>query len=83
MTDFDCYDEYRFSVHSMIEQHGFAVQYVMGEEYSRGVGLSPDDFSAIQLVWATPSGHFPWDPECSTRWRLMQPILEEGGRMAA
>lgn len=166
MSDFDWYDEHLFNVDSMIERHGFATQYVIGErdkpswgysigflahghpevlviglddvsthgvlrllfreivagvtrpvgreydqtlktdqlrllpipevhwrgdsdllasavEYYRGVGMTPDGFRAIQLVWATPSGHFPWDPECSTRWRRMQPILEQGGRKAA
>jgi hypothetical protein len=28
-------------------------------------------------VWATPSGRFPWSPECEPRLRRLQPILDQ------
>lgn len=52
-------------------------------EYYRAFGWDPEQLSALQLVWATPSGEFPWELECSERFRHLQPILDPGFPQAA
>ncbi len=168
MNDFHWRDELLFDVHTKVERHGFAIQYVMGEgcepswaytigflafghpevivfgltsessagalhvlfneivagafrpvgrevdqalgtaalpmrllpvpdahwdddgdrmciavEYYDALGWDRNERRALQLVWATPSGDFPWDASCSTELRTMQPILDPGEQRAA
>jgi hypothetical protein len=52
-------------------------------EYYAALGWDRSTLRALQLVWATPSGHFPWDAECSDRFRRLQPLLDPGARCAA
>lgn len=45
-----------------------------------GRGLVIDDIlgvksEAVQLVWSDETGKFPWDPEFSEKFRLLQPVL--------
>ncbi len=49
-------------------------------EYYQAVGWARDQLHAVQLVWATPSGHFPWQAGCSARFRRLQPILDPEAR---
>jgi Domain of unknown function (DUF4262) len=34
--------------------------------------------SAQQIIWADPSGSFPWDVSCAARYRRLQPIIAFG-----
>ncbi len=34
--------------------------------------------SAQQIIWADPSGSFPWDVSCAPRYRRLQPIIAFG-----
>ena len=52
-------------------------------EYYDALGWDRSKLRALQLVWATPSGHFPWQSECSDRFRRLQPLLDPGARRAA
>ncbi len=52
-------------------------------EYYDTQGRDRQQRRALQLVWATPSGHFPWDTECSDRFRRLQPLLDPAARRAA
>lgn len=52
-------------------------------EYYSSLGWESARLSALQLVWATPTGDFPWEAECSTRFRRLQPILDPAAREAA
>jgi hypothetical protein len=45
-------------------------------EYYRAVGWDRSKLRARQLVWATPAGHFPWDPACDRRLARLQPLLD-------
>jgi hypothetical protein len=49
-------------------------------DYYRSMGWDPAQLAAVQLVWATPTGDFPWEPECSARFRRLQPILDPASR---
>lgn len=51
--------------------------------YYSSLGWREQDFAALQFVWATPTGEFPWDAECSARFRHLQPILDPGAAAAA
>lgn len=167
MTSFDFRDEYLFNIHRNVEEHGFAIQYVLGDEhgppwaytigflphghpevivfgldpessahalhslfdeivqgafrpvgrereqalgdpplpvgvlpvpdhhwdcsenrlciaveYYRSVGWKRSQMEARQLVWATPTGCFPWDAACEPRLRRLQPILDRRGLRA-
>ncbi len=44
--------------------------------YYSALGWEREQLRAVQLVWAAPGGHFPWEPECSPRFRHVQPILD-------
>jgi hypothetical protein len=52
-------------------------------EYYDAIGWDRSPRQALQLVWATPSDHFPWDAGCSARFRRLQPLLDSGTRRAA
>jgi hypothetical protein len=52
-------------------------------DYYDAIAWDPRELSARQLVWATPDGYFPWEPECSPHFRRLQPILDPGFREAA
>jgi Domain of unknown function (DUF4262) len=38
--------------------------------------------NAQQVIWADPSGAFPWEVDCSPRYRRLQPIIGFGNRQA-
>jgi hypothetical protein len=52
-------------------------------EYYAARGWDRERLSAVQLVWASPTGDFPWEPGCSARFRRLQPILDPASRAAA
>jgi hypothetical protein len=51
-------------------------------EYYDAIGWDRQQRRALQLVWATPSGDFPWDAACSARYRSLQPLLDPDARAA-
>ena len=62
---------------------GFAVQFgrvsrTHRQEYMRSaIWLhGGPDFEALQLIWPTTTGVWPWDPEASEWFRSNQPLLE-------
>lgn len=44
--------------------------------YYGSLGWEPEQLQAVQLVWAAPGGHLPWDDACPERFRRIQPILD-------
>lgn len=46
------------------DQFGFARWYYRG-----------DSFPALQVVYPSRDGHFPWDPQASDSFRTLQPVL--------
>lgn len=51
--------------------------------YYRGLRWRRSEMRAVQLVWATEGGAFPWDLACPLRMRRLQPVLAPGIRGAA
>ena len=51
--------------------------------YYQGLRWRRSEMRAVQLVWATDEGSFPWDVECPHRMRRLQPILDPCTRRAA
>jgi len=35
-----------------------------------------DDFPALQMVWPSKTGHWPWDDQASSWYRSRQPMLD-------
>lgn len=52
------------------------------EEYMRSATWlhGDSDFEALQLVWPSTEGVWPWDPEASEWFRSQQPLLGEEPR---
>lgn len=45
--------------------------------YHRALGRADSELHALQLVWATSRGTFPWHARASKRERGLQPLLDE------
>jgi hypothetical protein len=53
-----------------------ANHFAVAAAYYAALAWEPEARRAVQLVWAAPGGHFPWEPECPERFRVLQPILD-------
>ncbi|MGY4516303.1 DUF4262 domain-containing protein [Lysobacter sp. HA18] len=63
---------------------GFPVQFVpVAREHRQAMMLSAfwlhggPDFAALQLVWPSKTGAWPWDPEATDWLKENQPVLSE------
>jgi hypothetical protein len=64
----------RFWGCSDISEHRLCIAF----EYFRAIGWERADLRAVQLVWATRSGRFPWHAGASKLDKKRQPLLDRG-----
>jgi hypothetical protein len=57
-------------------EHRLCIAY----EYYQALGWDRADLRALQLVWATKGGKFPWHAGASKRDKRRQPLLDRGLR---
>jgi hypothetical protein len=63
--------------------HDDACHFATAAAYYEALGWEPQRLEAVQLVWATPDGHFPWNRGCAPRFRRLQPVLDPEARRGA
>jgi len=57
-----------------------ANRFAVAVAYYEALAWEPERLQAVQLVWATPEGHLPWERACAPRFRRLQPILDPAVR---
>lgn len=68
---------------AVLEGYECAFRKVSPAAYDRYMGTAVRfyngrEFPALHCIWPDSSGRFPWDPETTTAYRRLQPMLSEG-----